>query len=116
MAGVNEMEWQPISSAPKDCDILVWFDHGADAYVEDEETGRLTDYGALAEGEYFLSGEGVAIAKWHDKIWESEDEYGNGYWLPAGWFSRGDFGDYEVVCNPTHWMPLPNPPTIQPDK
>lgn len=104
------MEWQPIATAPKDSEILVWFDHDADPYQEPDNPERLTDYGAHAESGEFLEGSGVTVAKWQDRIWESVDEYGDGYWVPAGWFSRGDFGHFEVVCNATHWTPIPGKP------
>lgn len=106
------MEWQPIDTAPRDRDVLVWFDHKADTYRDLNNPSLLTDYAAHADGGAFLDGSGVTIAKWHCQQWEAEDEYGSGYWLPAGWFSRGDFSDYEVACNPTHWMPLPTPPEV----
>lgn len=102
--------WQPIETAPKNQDILAWFDHDADPYQDPNSPGRLTDYAAWAEGGDFLDGKGWTIAKWQPPHFESEDEYGNGYWLPAYWFAREN-GDYERVCNPTHWQPLPGPPT-----
>lgn len=98
-----------MENAPKDCDILVWYDHDADPYQDPNDPMRLTDYAAIAEGGEFLDGSGVTVARWYDRQWESEDEYGSGYWLPAGWFSRGDFCHYEVVCNPTHWQPIEPP-------
>lgn len=104
-------DWQPIETAPKDEDIIVWFDHDADPYQDPENPMRLTDYGANAETCEFLDGKGVTVARWQPQCWEAEDEYGSGYWLPACWFSRGDFSHYEVVCNATHWQPLPKPPT-----
>jgi len=70
----------------------------------------LTDYAAWADNGDFLDGSGVAVARWQEAHFESEDEYGSGYWLPAYWFSRGDNAGYEAVCNPTHWLPLPPPP------
>lgn len=102
------MEWQPIETAPKDSDILVWFDHDADPYC-DETSGKLTDYAAWAEGGDFMDGMGICIAKWYEDHWESVDEYGGGYWLPAWWFALEN-NDYERVVNPTHWMPLPPAP------
>jgi len=104
------MEWQPIETAPKDRDILVWYDHDADPYQDPQNPDHLTDYAANAEGAEFLEGSGVTVAKWQPKQWEAQDEYGGGFWLPAGWFSRGDFQHYEVVCNAVAWMPLPAPP------
>lgn len=102
-------QWQGIESAPKDRNILVWFDHDADPYQDPQEPTKLTPYAAWAEGGEYLAGKGLCIAKWHPKHFEAEDEYGTGYWMPAAWFAHQN-GDWEVVCNPTHWMPLPTPP------
>lgn len=49
-------EWQPIETAPKDRDILVWFDHDADPYFEQNDSHRLTDYAANAEACGYLQG------------------------------------------------------------
>lgn len=98
-----------IESAPKDRDILVWFDHEADPYQDPHNPDRLTDYAVWAESGEFLDGKGFCIAKWHTAIWESEDEYGNGYWLPSWWFAKEN-DDYERVVNPTNWTDLPVPP------
>lgn len=105
-----ETAWQPIETAPRDADILVWFDHDADPYQDQNDTSRLTDYAAWAEAGDFMSGRGFCIAKWFPPHWEATDEYGSGYWLPAAWFCLEN-DDYERVVNPTHWMPLPAPPT-----
>lgn len=102
--------WQPISTAPKDdTDILVWFDHDADPYYDPEDQVRLTPYAAWADGGDFMAGKGICIARHFPQHWESTGDYGEGYWLPAAWFSQEN-GDYERVVNPTHWMPLPEPP------
>jgi hypothetical protein len=105
-------EWQPIRTAPKDSDLLVWFDHAADPYHDPERPERLTDYAAWTESGDFLDGRGVAVARWHEGHWESAGDYGEGYWMPAAWFAREN-DDYERVCNPTHWMPLPAPPRTE---
>lgn len=102
-------QWQGIERAPKDRNILVWFDHDADPYQDPQEPTKLTPYAAWAEGGEYLAGKGWCIAKWHPQHFEAEDEYGTGYWMPAAWFAHQN-GDWEVVCNPTHWMPLPTPP------
>ncbi len=104
------MNWQPIDTAPKDYDILVWFDHGADPYQDPDNPDRITDYAVWADGGDYMAGKGFAVAKWFPQFWESTDEYGSGYFLPAMWFCREN-DEYERVCNPTHWMPLPAPPT-----
>ncbi len=104
------MKWnKDMAAAPKDRDILVWYDHDADLYQDPENPGCLTDYGALAEGGSFLNGKGVAVAHWFARQFEVENEYGDGYWLPGGWFSRGDFDDYESVCNPIAWQEIEPP-------
>lgn len=103
------MEWQPIETAPKDQDILVWYDHDKDPYQNPEDLDFLTDYATWAESGGFMEGKGLAISKWFPQSWESLDEYGGGYYMPSAWFvSEND--DYERVCNPTHWMPLPVAP------
>lgn len=94
---------------PKDKDILVWFDHDADPYQDPNDPCKLTDYAAWTEAGDFLDGSGFCIARLFPQHWESVDEYGGGYWLPAWWFAKEN-GDYELVCNPTHWMPLPEAP------
>lgn len=103
--------WQDIATAPKDRDVLVWFDHSADSYQDPYDQTKLTDYAAWAEGGDFLDGSGMCVARWQPQFFEATDDYGSGYWLPAAWFSRGDNAAYETVCNATHWMPFPPAPT-----
>lgn len=103
------MSWLPMNTAPKGEDVLVWYEHAADPYQDPHNPGKLTSYAAWAENGDFLDGGGITIAKWHPPHFESEDDYGNGYWLPEAWFALEN-GDYERVCNPTHWQPLPAPP------
>ena len=73
---------------------------------------RLTAYAANAEGGDFLSGSGVAIAKWADGFHEDDgpESFSGGYWVPGCWMAwfDGDYADH--ACNATHWMPLPEPP------
>lgn len=105
------MGWQPISSAPKDAPILVFYDHDADPYRDPAKPDQLTDYACHAENGDFLSGKGIAVAHWCEGYHESEGwESGIEYWMPAVWCAwfNGDFADH--VVNPTHWQPLPAPP------
>jgi len=112
-APVTVEAWQPIETAPKDgTHILVWFNHDADPYYDGD---KLTDYATWAESGDFLSGEGHAIARWFPQHWESVDEYGGGYYLPAWWFALEN-DDFERPVNATHWMPLPAPPALAGDK
>ena len=107
------MDWQPIETAPKNVDVLVWYDHDADPYFDPSNPHSLTAYASWADGGPFMAGKGYAIAKWHPQFWESTDEYGSGYWLPPAWFAAEN-DDYERVCNPTHWKPLAPPAEAAP--
>lgn len=102
-------KWQPIETAPKDRDILVWYDHDADPYQDPGKPDRLTPYATWAESGEFQSGRGVCVAQYHLPYLVDEGDVENSYTLPAAWFARED-GHYERVVNPTHWMPLPEPP------
>ena len=104
------MDWQPINSAPLDCPVLVFYDHDADPYQDPERPERLTDYATNYEALGGLTGKGICVAHWAPPFWESTDEYGSGFLIPGCWLAWQD-GDYtDLVCNPTHWMPMPAPP------
>jgi hypothetical protein len=76
------MNWQPISTAPRD-----------GTYILIAEVGVLPD-----------------IAAWCRELPERIDSHGT-KWLarPEGWFDVS-----RSRLHPTHWMPLPTPPTSHP--
>lgn len=113
----DEGGWMPIKTAPKDesLPILAWFDHDADTYHDPDDTNRLTDYAAVAEGGDFLTGKGCAIVVWRDGYHDSDGwESGNSYWVPGGWFSYLDGDATDHIANALFWMPLPSPPSGEP--
>ena len=82
------MNWQPIETAPKN-------------------TGHKIEYILIAEGAVLPD-----LVVWHGKrkpkvgphdiyqAWVRD--------IPEGWFNVG--GSRSRIINPTHWMPLPEPP------
>lgn len=79
------MEWQPIETAPKDgTSILGW---------SEERGQRETKMGKYTEGS-------PGYAKW-------KDGYGP---LNSGW-AWDTHHNWLTTWNPTHWMPLPPPPS-----
>jgi len=99
--------WQPIETAPKNKPILAWCKHDADPYVEDAQTGRLTTYGAHCEGLSYAS-DGYNVVEWGGETSEYGDYNELLYIIPGWWFVVES--EFEVAANPTHWMPLPEPP------
>jgi len=95
--------WQPIETAPRDRLILAWCDHEADPYSRDDI--NLTTYAAHAE-ELSHAPTGHHIVEWGGG-WAESYEDGGGE-MPDWWFVAGS--EFEVVANPTHWMPLPAAP------
>lgn len=82
------MEWQPISTAPKDGTEVIVIHH--------------TDYGdgimPTTDGPFTAS---FVRGAWRSS-WDNEEvvEY-------MDWGGT----DYKSIMAPTHWMPLPSPPT-----
>jgi hypothetical protein len=87
-------DWQPIATAPKDgSDVLLWAD-----------TRAATDLAFYLQtgGKHFA---GVQIGYWEDAVAHPMQTEQAGWRLP-------------MVGEPTHWMPLPEPPnptTERPD-
>ena len=76
------MEWQPISTAPKDGTEILLF--GLFSWDYDFEDAKPT----------------TAVGEW--------DDYG-GYECEGGWQTI-THNPYKDNCEPTHWKPLPEPP------
>lgn len=106
--------WQKIETAPKDgTAILAWcVDECNDpmcaaSNVASNEAKNLCMYHGHGEG-LSSSGNGLVMVQWggawDDRTWEDSDA---GY-MPDWWFRVGS--EFEEASNPTHWMPLPEPP------
>lgn len=75
-------DWQPIETAPKDgTEILV------SRLYQTGKRKRIPE-----------------ICYWHETI--EEDKYDKKYWCVGGDY----YGIKWLAPNPTHWMPLPEPP------
>jgi hypothetical protein len=83
---LTTMEWQPIETAPKDGTEILAYEKCDYLYSNDEI-------------EPF---ERIKIVRWNEVMqWDNpEDEY--------DWMTGSSFDEQ---INPTHWMPLPKPPT-----
>lgn len=81
MEGTGMMEWQPIETAPKDgTPILVW--------------NGPANYG------YYTAPDQMGTARWDRQAFTD----GEMCWWAC------DCCDGVTTYNPTHWMPLPEPP------
>ncbi len=77
--------WQPIETAPKDGAWVLVYGRGPD----DEAKGERRT--AVAQFTNYLNG-----------ITREE------FWWQFAWYDGGYYGGFD---EPTHWMPLPAPPT-----
>ena len=97
-------DWQTIDTAPKGQRVLVW---------------------GTIPGWYHLERRIIAMY-WPTHSLLVHDDYSQEDWvevgpddepyMPADWYVDMDGFDPEMViavnCKPTHWMPLPDPPTL----
>lgn len=58
--------------------------------------------------------DGSKLLGWEppDSIYTSPVLYAVCWWSGNGWVRDGD--DFDLVVEPTHWMPLPEPPVHAP--
>jgi hypothetical protein len=84
-------KWQPISTAPEDVLILVY-----DPLTERSQGGLL--FPSVAG--FFVARYCSGYERWESDLVEFE----------SGWESTGSY-NMTATLNPTHWMPLPEPPT-----
>ena len=81
------MEWQPIDTAPKDGTKILGF----------QPIRKLSNE---------LSGLTANLRFVGEVGWEELDLYSDLRGWPSGWYTSED----HLMCNLTHWMPLPEPP------
>ena len=79
----NDMEWQPIATAPKDGEWVLVYGNGTD---DEAETRN------------------VAVAQYTNHL---NGLTCNKYWWQFAWYDGGYYGNFS---DPTHWMPLPEAP------
>ncbi len=83
------MDWQPIETAPKDgTEVVGWFPYHSTATL----------------------GGSVFVMRWNDDRYHKRPVP---YWEASGWvWGRRDQREKQ----PTHWMPLPDPPAMQAER
>lgn len=103
LSAIKTIRWRAIETAPKDgTKIVAWCVHNADQYFE-EDGKSLTVYGAHTEGLSHVD-DGLNIVVWGGELDERTYEEPCAAFIPDWWFEARS--DFQVVANPTHWLPL----------
>ena len=89
------MEWQPIETAPKGPWLLLYVPDGVEERAVDK--APLVTIGNY-EADVFQSAQWLSVETWHE------------FWDYGGMTGAGT-STYRSPIRPTHWMPLPAPPS-----
>jgi hypothetical protein len=93
-------QWQPIETAPRDGD-------GERVLIQEPSYNKKFSVLSIA---YFVKKHSLEDYTGEMDI-EFMEEHNEVYYWPEGWYSADNGNDELVIkCNPTHWMPLPEPP------
>lgn len=99
---VEGMQWQPIETAPTGRNVLIAFQNSLGKW-------RYAKAALIAPRTQETYG---------DSDWLEYDDETDTYWLPGGWYedveaeTGSDFTRFHLSgVRPTHWLPLPQPPS-----
>ena len=97
------MDWQPIETAPKDGTYIIIYSKDFGSSLSDTDAAEFTDDPRNAPRPLSLTKHAPTL--YVARYYEEHSE--------MGWFSHSPI--YEFLVQPTHWMPLPEPPSVTQD-
>ena len=96
------MSWQSTDTVPANTKVIVF-------YRSQLGMGRTVMAKRVSEKTLEAAGE-------YTEDWGEYDEDRDAYFCPAGWYevneNHDDYSLFPMEIAPTHWMPLPAPPSI----